>query len=173
MAGAFYRAGALVFGGGHVVLPLLKQAVVDPGWTDKGTFLAGYGAAQAVPGPLYSIAAFLGGRLHGDQGGLLGATVSLLAIVLPGFLLVSGVLPFWQTLSARDGTARMLAGVNAVVVGLLAAALYDPLWVSAVHDPKDFATALIAFVLLVGARWPSWAAVLWCVLSTQIQVAWQ
>ena len=122
---------------------------------------------------LYSIAAFLGGRLHGDQGGLLGATVSLLAIVLPGFLLVSGVLPFWQTLSARDGTARMLAGVNAVVVGLLAAALYDPLWVSAVHDSKDFATALIAFVLLVGARWPSWAAVLWCVLSTQIQVAWQ
>jgi chromate transporter len=90
----------------------------------------------------------------------------VLAIFLPGFLLVSGVLPFWQTLSARNLTARMLAGVNAMVVGLLAAALYDPVWVSAVHDPKDFAIALIGFVLLVAARAPSWAAVLWCVIAS-------
>jgi chromate transporter len=173
VAGAFYRAGALVFGGGHVVLPLLKQAVVDEGWIQNGTFLVGYGAAQAVPGPLFSIAAFLGDRLLAERGGPLGATVSLLAIFLPGFLLVSGVLPFWQTLSARDGMARVLAGVNAVVVGLLAAALYDPLWSSAIHGSKDFAIALIGFVLLVGARWPSWAVVLWCLLATLFQVVWQ
>jgi chromate transporter len=166
VAGAFYRSGALVFGGGHVVLPLLKQAVVDPGWIDNATFLAGYGAAQAVPGPMFSVAVFLGERLSGGHGGINGAIVSLVAIFLPGFLVVSGVLPYWQTLSARDGTARMLAGVNAVVVGLLAAALYDPVWVSAVHDAKDFAIALAAFALLVGARWPSWAAVLWCVLAS-------
>jgi chromate transporter len=166
VAGAFYRAGALVFGGGHVVLPLLKQSVVDEGWIQNGTFLVGYGAAQAVPGPLFSIAAFLGDRLLGERGGLLGAAVSLLAIFLPGLLLVSGVLPFWQTLSARDGMARVLAGINSVVVGLLAAALYDPLWSSAIHDSKDFAIALIGFVLLVGARWPSWAVVLWCLLAT-------
>jgi chromate transporter len=154
VAGAFYRAGALVFGGGHVVLPLLKQAVVDPGWVDNGTFLAGYGAAQAVPGPMFSISAFLGERLHGGQGGIIGATLSVAAIFLPGFLGVAGVLPFWHTLSARDGMARMLAGVNAVVVGLLAAALYDPVWVGAVRDAKDISIALVGFVLLAGARWP-------------------
>ena len=168
---AFHRAGALVFGGGHVVLPLLKQAVVDPGWIDNGTFLAGYGAAQAVPGPMFAISAFLGERLHGGQGGLVGATLSLLAIFLPGFLVVAGVLPFWQTLSARDVTARMLAGVNAVVVGLLAAALYDPVWVNAVHDAKDFAIALIGFVCLAGVRWPSWGVVLWCVLASLLRFA--
>ncbi|HEY0746132.1 MAG TPA: chromate efflux transporter [Steroidobacteraceae bacterium] len=169
-AGAFYRAGALVFGGGHVVLPLLKQAVVDPGWIDNDTFLAGYGAAQAVPGPLFSVAVFLGARLFGGQAGALGAIVSLMAIFLPGFLILAATLPFWRTLSARDGTARMLAGVNAVVVGLLAAALYNPVWISAVQDPKDFAVALIGFVFLVAARWPSWAAVLWCVLASMIRL---
>jgi len=168
-AGAFYRAGALVFGGGHVVLPLLEQAVVDPGWIDNDTFLAGYGAAQAVPGPLFSVAAFLGARLHGGEGGALGAIVSLMAIFLPGFLILTGALPFWQTLNSRDGSARMLAGVNAVVVGLLAAALYDPVWISAVHDSKDFAIALSGFVFLVGARWPSWIVVLWCVLASMIR----
>jgi len=173
VAGAFYRAGALVFGGGHVVLPLLKRAVVDPGWIDNGTFLAGYGAAQAVPGPMFAISAFLGERLHGGQGGPVGATLSLLAIFLPGFLVVAGVLPFWQTLSARDVTARMLAGVNAVVVGLLAAALYDPVWVSAVHDAKDFAIALIGFVFLAGVRWPSWGVVLWCVLASLLRFAFE
>ena len=171
VAGAFYRAGALVFGGGHVVLPLLEQAVVDPGWIDNGTFLAGYGAAQAVPGPLFTVAVFLGECLRGGQGGALGAAVSSVAIFLPGLLLAAGVLPFWQTLSARDATARMLAGVNAVVVGLLAAALYDPVWVSAVHDAKDFAIALIGFVLLVSARWPSWAVVLWCVSASWLRFA--
>src|ERR1700692_629075 len=171
--GAFYPAGALVLRGGHVVLPLLKQAVVYPGWIDNGTFLAGYGAAQAVPGPMFAISAFLGERLHGGKGGLTGATLSLLAIFLPGFLAVAGVLPFWQTLSARDVTARMLAGVNAVVVGLLAAALYDPVWVGAVHDAKDFAIALIAFVFLAGVRWPSWGAVLWCVLASLARLAFE
>jgi chromate transporter len=168
-AGAFYRAGALVFGGGHVVLPLLKQAVVDPGWIDNDTFLAGYGAAQAVPGPLFAVSAFLGARLYGGEGGVLGAIVSLIAIFLPGFLILAGALPFWQTLSARNGTARMLAGVNAVVVGLLAAALYDPVWISAVHDSKDFAIALIGFVFLAGAKWSSWVVVLWCVLASMIR----
>jgi chromate transporter len=172
-AGAFYRVGALVFGGGHVVLPLLKQAVVSPGWIDDGTFLAGYGAAQAMPGPLFSIAAFLGNQLQGGRGGALGAVVAVLAIFLPGLLLASGVLPFWQALSTRDLTARMLAGINAVVVGLLASALYDPLWVSAVRDHQDFAIALVGFVLLVAARAPSWVAVCWCVLATLLRVAWQ
>jgi chromate transporter len=169
VAGAFYRAGALVFGGGHVVLPLLKQAVVDPGWIDNGTFLAGYGAAQALPGPMFSVAAFLGERLHGGQGGILGATAALLAIFLPGFLLVAGVLPFWRSLSSRDTTARSLAGVNAAVVGLLAAALYDPVWISAVNDSRDFAIALLGFVLLVSAKWPAWAVVLWCVLASLLR----
>jgi chromate transporter len=170
VAGAFYRCGALVFGGGHVVLPLLRQAVVDPGWVDDSTFLAGYGATQAVPGPMFTVSVYLGDRLYGGQGGMIGATVSLLAIFLPGLLIVAGVLPFWQTLSARDGTARMLAGVNAAVVGLLAAALYDPVWISAVQDSKDFAIALIGFVFLVGARWPSWVVVLWCVVVSLLRV---
>jgi chromate transporter len=170
-AGAFYRAGALVFGGGHVVLPLLRQAVVDPGWVDEGTFLAGYGAAQAVPGPMFAISAFLGERLHHGQGGVAGAALSLLAIFLPGFLLVAGVLPFWRALSSRETTARMLAGVNAVVVGLLAAALYDPVWIGAVLDGRDFAIALVGFVLLAGVRWPSWGVVLWCVLASLVRFA--
>jgi chromate transporter len=163
---AFYRAGALVFGGGHVVLPLLKEAVVAPGWLDNDTFLTGYGAAQAVPGPLFSVAAFLGARLPGPTGGVLGATSSLLAIFMPGLLLVSGALPFWKSLSARNGAARALAGVNAAVVGLLAAACYDPVWVSAVQDAKDFAIALIGFALLAGAGWSAWTVVVWCVLAT-------
>lgn len=166
VAAAFYRTGALVFGGGHVVLPLLKHAVVDPGWIDDGTFLAGYGAAQAVPGPMFAVSAYLGERIFGGQGGALGAAVSLLAIFLPGLLIVSGALPFWQALSARDLTTRILAGVNAAVVGLLAAALYNPVWLSAVHDSKDFAIVLMGFVFLVGVRWPAWIAVLWCVMSS-------
>ncbi len=167
VAGAFYRAGALAFGGGHVVLPLLHHAVVDPGWLDDNTFLAGYGAAQALPGPMFSLAAFFGQQLHG----VLGATVGLLAIFLPGFLLVAGALPFWQALSARDRAARVLAGVNATVIGLLAAALYDPVWVRAVHDAKDFAIAVVAFALLVATRWPALAVVAWCVLASLIRTA--
>lgn len=169
VAGAFFRAGALVFGGGHVVLPLLEHSVVDPGWIDNGTFLAGYGAAQALPGPMFTFAAFLGERLHYGPGGISGAIVGLLAIFLPGLLIVAGVLPYWQTLSAKDTTARSLAGVNASVVGLLAAALYDPVWVSTVKGPSDFAIALIGFVLLVSWKWPAWAAVLWCVLASTLR----
>jgi chromate transporter len=169
VAGAFFRAGALVFGGGHVVLPLLEHSVVDPGWIDNGTFLAGYGAAQALPGPMFTFAAFLGERLHYGPGGIPGAIVGLLAIFLPGFLIVAGVLPYWQTLSAKDTTARSLTGVNAAVVGLLAAALYDPVWVSTVEGPSDFAIALIGFVLLVSWKWPAWAAVLWCVVASTLR----
>ncbi|GLQ89098.1 chromate efflux transporter [Dyella flagellata] len=166
VAAAFYRTGALVFGGGHVVLPLLKQAVVTPGWVSNDTFLAGYGAAQAVPGPLFTLAAFLGEQYQGGQGGALGALISLLAIFLPGLLVVSGGLPFWRELASRDQAARILAGVNAAVVGLLAAALYDPVWVSAVHDGKDFAIALVAFTLLVAARWSALSVVMWCVIAS-------
>ena len=170
-AGAFYRAGALVFGGGHVVLPLLKQAVVTPGWVDNDTFLTGYGAAQAVPGPMFTLSAFLGERLQGGHGGALGAAVSLLAIFLPGLLMVSGALPFWRALASRDAAARMLAGVNAAVVGLLAFALYDPVWVSAVHDAGDFAIALIAFTLLAAARWSAMAVVAGCIAASVIRMA--
>jgi len=171
VAGAFYRTGALVFGGGHVVLPLLKNAVVEPGWIDNDTFLAGYGAAQAVPGPMFALSAYLGEQLGGGRGGVPGAVVSLLAIFLPGLLLVAGVLPFWRALAARDRAARMLAGVNAAVVGLLAAALYDPVWISGVKGGKDFAIALVAFTLLVAARWPAIAVVAWCVGASLLRVA--
>jgi chromate transporter len=170
-AAAFYRTGALVFGGGHVVLPLLKQAVVAPGWIDNDTFLAGYGAAQAVPGPMFTLSAFLGDRLPGHSGGATGAVISLLAIFLPGLLVVSGCLPFWRTLAARDGAARLLAGVNASVVGILAAALYNPVWISAVRDGKDFAIALVAFVLLVAARRSALAVVVWCVVASVARAA--
>ncbi len=165
-AAAFYRSGALVFGGGHVVLPLLQHDVVGPGWVSKDAFLAGYGAAQAVPGPMFSFAAYLGDQLHAGRGGLAGATVGIIGIFLPGLLLVSGALPFWQSLAQRETAARMLAGVNAAVVGLLAAALYNPVWVSAVLSPRDFAIALAGFAMLVGARWSPLVVVAWCVLAS-------
>ncbi len=164
VAAAFYRAGALVFGGGHVVLPMLQAEVVRPGWVSDASFLAGYGAAQALPGPMFSLAAFLGARLENGQGGLIGAGASLGAIFLPGFLLVAGVLPTWRAVISRRGAMSALAGVNAAVVGLLAAALYDPLWIGAVHAPADFVTALIGFLLLSLLRLPILAAVAWCVL---------
>ena len=165
IADAFYRAGALVFGGGHVVLPLLREAVVIPGWISGDDFLAGYGAAQAVPGPLFSIAAYLGARLPGSAGGLYGAIVALLSIFLPGFLLVAGALPLWHSLASRAAAARAVAGVNAAVVGLLAAALYDPVWTSAVLAPTDFAIAAIAFTLLVAWRASALIVVVWCVAA--------
>lgn len=171
LASVFYRTGALVFGGGHVVLPLLKQAVVEPGWLSENDFLAGYGAAQAVPGPMFSVAAFLGARLDHGQGGALGAAISVAAIFLPGLLLVSGVLPFWNRLATHAGVARSMAGVNAAVVGLLAAALYDPLWTSAVHAPIDFGIALIGLLLLVVARAPALAVVAWCVAARLLGTA--
>jgi chromate transporter len=166
VAEAFYRAGALVFGGGHVVLPLLEEAVVAPGWVTRDEFLAGYGAAQAVPGPMFTLASYLGARLPDGQGGVLGASVALAAIFLPGFLLVAGVLPLWRQLAGRPAAARAIAGVNAAVVGLLAAALYDPVFTSAVRGPVDVAIALVGFTLLAG--WRAWAllVVLWCVAAS-------
>jgi chromate transporter len=168
VAAAFYRAGALVFGGGHVVLPLLKASVVDPGWLDNNTFLAGYGAAQAVPGPMFTLASFLGARLPGGMGSALGATVAVLAIFAPGLLLVSGALPFWRALAQRTGAARALAGVNAVVVGLLAAAFVNPVATSAIHAPLDVLVAA-AGVLMLLARWPALAVVAWCVAAALAQ----
>jgi chromate transporter len=169
VAGAFYQAGALVFGGGHVVLPLLKETVVATGWVSNDTFLAGYGAAQAVPGPMFTLAAFLGERLHEGKGGFLGAAISLLSIFLPGLLLVAAVLPFWRVLASGEIAARILAGVNAAVVGLLAAALYDPVWTSAVLDAKDFAIALIGFVLLSAGRTPVLLVIIGCVGAATLE----
>ena len=163
LAEAFYRTGALVFGGGHVVLPLLRDTVVLPGWVPEDEFLAGYGAAQAIPGPLFSIAAYLGARWSGPEGGLLGASTALVAIFAPGLLLVSGALPLWGALSGRPGAARAVAGINAAVVGLLAAALYDPLGTSAVRGWTDAAIAAAGFAMLAFLRAPALAVVAWCV----------
>ncbi|HZZ94250.1 MAG TPA: chromate efflux transporter [Usitatibacter sp.] len=163
---AFYRAGALVFGGGHVVLPLLRDTVVAPGWVSSDDFLAGYGAAQAVPGPMFSFASYLGARLPDGHGGALGATVALLSIFLPGLLLVAGALPLWRAIADHPVAARAVAGVNAAVVGLLAAALYDPVWTSAVRAPVDVAIAAIAFVMLVAWRASPLLAVAWCVAAS-------
>jgi len=149
---AFYQAGALVFGGGHVVLPLLQASVVPQGLVSNDVFLAGYGAAQAVPGPLFTFAAYLGAAMTGPLGGWVGGLVLLVAIFLPAFLLVAGALPFWEPLRQRHGVQRAMAGINAAVVGVLAAALYDPVWTSAIHSRADFGLALAAFGLLVIGR---------------------
>ena len=151
---AFYRSGALVFGGGHVVLPLLRDAVVGPGWVPDTVFLVGYGAAQAMPGPLFTVAAYLGDVLSGPRGGLAGALIALVALFLPGMLLLAGVLPFWDALRARPRMQAAMRGVNAAVVGLLGAAFYDPVFTSAVHGPGDLALALVGFVLLAAWRAP-------------------
>ena len=141
---AFYRSGALVFGGGHVVLPLLREAFVTPGWVNDDAFLAGYGAAQAVPGPLFTFSAYLGAVV----GGIPGASIGLLAIFLPGLLALIGTLPFWESFRTRAWAQAVMRGVNASVVGLLGAALYNPLWTNSVKAPADFAIALVGFVLL-------------------------
>jgi len=156
---SFYRAGALVFGGGHVVLPLLQAEVVPPGWVSNEQFLAGYGAAQAVPGPLFTLAAYLGAVMRPWPTGWLGALVALVAIFLPAFLLVVGTLPFWDALRARPSFRAALRGINAAVVGLLLAALYHPVWTSAIHAPADFALALAAFGLLTLWGAPPWIVV--------------
>jgi chromate transporter len=166
VAAAFYRAGALVFGGGHVVLPLLEELVVRPGGLTADAFLAGYGAAQAVPGPMFSLAAYLGGLFPGAAGGLPGAATALGAIFLPGFLLVAGILPFWRTLALHPQAASAVAGVSAAVVGLLGAALYDPVWTGAVGSPVDLAIALVGFSLLAVWRMPSLMVVGWCVVAS-------
>ena len=166
VAEGFYRAGALVFGGGHVVLPLLEETVVKPGWISSDDFLAGYGAAQAVPGPMFTLAAYLGARLPGGEGGLVGACVALVSIFLPGFLLVAGVLPLWHAIAGRPVAARAIAGVNAAVVGLLGAALYDPVWTSAVHGRADVAVAVVGFTLLAAWRASALLVVIWCVAAS-------
>jgi chromate transporter len=151
---AYYRSGALVFGGGHVVLPLLREAFVTPGWIDDNTFLAGYGAAQAVPGPLFTFAAYLGVVVSPQPHGLAGAVLGLVAIFLPGVLILLGTLPFWDVFRKHPGAQAMMRGVNAAVVGLLGAALYNPVWTSAVGTPGDFGIALVGFVLLTVWRAP-------------------
>jgi chromate transporter len=151
---AFYRSGALVFGGGHVVLPLLRDAFVAPGWVSDDAFLAGYGAAQAVPGPLFSFAAYLGAVVRATPNGIAGALLGLTGIFLPGLLILVGTLPFWETLRARAGAQAAMRGVNAAVVGILGAALYDPLWITSVDTRADFGAALLGFVLLVVWRAP-------------------
>ena len=161
---AFYRTGALVFGGGHVVLPLLQAAVVPAGWVDNSTFLAGYGATQAVPGPLFTYAAFLGASMKTGLSGWTGALVCLLAIFAPSFLLVPGMLPFWERLRRNPRMQGALSGVNAAVVGLLLAALYQPVWTSAILRAQDFALALIAFIALTFWKQPPWRVVAGCML---------
>lgn len=152
----FYRTGALVFGGGHVILPLLQSEVVSPGWVSNDIFLAGYAAAQAVPGPLFTFAAFLGGAISGWSG----AVLCVLAIFAPSLLLVVGVLPFWQSLRLNHRMQAALAGVNAAVVGLLLAALYQPLWTSSILQPLDFVLAVVALLALMVWKWPPWLVVL-------------
>lgn len=153
---SFYRSGSLVFGGGHVVLPLLEREVVATGWISPENFLAGYGAAQAVPGPLFTFAAYLGAM----AGGLAGAVTATIGIFLPAFLLVAGTLPFWNTFRRNARIQGMLMGINAAVVGLLLAALYQPLWTTAIMQPADFAVAAVLFVLLVFWKCPPWLIVL-------------
>jgi len=157
---AFYRSGALVFGGGHVVLPLLREAFVAPGWVSDDAFLAGYGAAQAVPGPLFTFAAYLGAVVHPTPHGVAGAVLGLFGIFLPGVLILLGALPFWDSFRKHVVAQAAMRGVNASVVGLLGAALYNPLWTSSVKTPGDFGLALVGFVLLTVWRLPPLAVVI-------------
>jgi chromate transporter len=155
----FYRVGALVFGGGHVVLPMLGAEVLPQGWISGQDFIAGYGAAQAVPGPLFTFAAFLGAAMTPQPNGWLGGLIALSAIFLPSFLMVAAALPYWQSIRQRQGATAALSAVNAAVVGILLAALYNPVWTSAIHGPADFILALIGFAALQIWRVPPWAVV--------------
>ena len=157
---AFYRAGSLVFGGGHVVLPLLESEVVRSGWVSHERFLAGYGAAQAVPGPLFTFAAYLGAVLGPEPNGLTGACIALGAVFLPGFLILLGVIPFWDSFRKRERAQALMRGANAAVVGILGAALYDPVFTSAIVGPLQFALALSCFVLLMAWKAPPWLVVI-------------
>ena len=157
---AFYRTGSLVFGGGHVVLPLLQAQVVPNGWVTNDVFLAGYGAAQAVPGPLFTFAAYLGVVMGPWPNGVFGALLCLFAIFLPSFFLVIGILPFWENLRGEPWAQAALKGVNAAVVGILLAALYNPVWTAAILKPVDFALALTDFLLLFMWKTPPWLVVL-------------
>ena len=159
---AFYRAGALVFGGGHVVLPLLQASVVPTGWVTNDAFLAGYGAAQAVPGPLFTFAAFLGASLQTTPTGWAGGLLALVAIFAPAFLLVAGTLPFWNSLRTRPRVRAALMGINAAVVGLLLAALWNPVITSGIRGVGDVVLALAALVALMRWKWPPWMVVAGC-----------
>jgi chromate transporter len=162
---AFYRTGSLIFGGGHVMLPLLQAEVVQPGWVDNDIFLAGYGAAQAVPGPLSTFAAYLGVVMGPEPNGWTGAVICLVAIFLPSFLLIFGALPFWDQLRARPDAQSVLRGVNAAVVGILLAALYDPVWTAGISSGADFALGAAAFLLLYLWKAPPWIVVVLCALG--------
>ncbi len=156
---SFYRAGALVFGGGHVVLPLLQAEVVAPGWVTNEQFVAGYGAAQAVPGPLFTFSTYLGFVMQPEPNGLAGAALALVAIFLPGILMTAGSLPFWDLLRTRASFQSAIRGINAAVVGLLLAAFYHPVWTSAIFKPLDFGLAILAFGLLAFWKCPPWLVV--------------
>jgi chromate transporter len=162
---AFYRSGALVFGGGHVVLPLLRDAFVGPGWVSDDAFLAGYGAAQAVPGPLFTFAAYLGTVINTSPHGIAGAALGLVGIFLPGILVLLGTLPFWNTFRQRSDAQAVMRGVNAAVVGILAAALYNPVWINSVNSSRDFAVALVGFILLTVWRTPPLVVVIFGALA--------
>jgi chromate transporter len=157
---SFFRVGSLVFGGGHVVLPLLQTEVVGPGWVTNEQFVAGYGATQAVPGPLFTFSAYLGALMSSEPNGWTGASLALVAIFLPSFLLVIGALPFWDVLRTMPVFQSALKGINAAVVGLLLAALYKPVWTSAIYSPADFGLGLVAFGLLMFWKCPPWLVVL-------------
>ena len=163
---SFYRSGALVFGGGHVVLPLLQAEVVPPGWVDNNAFLAGYGAAQAVPGPLFTFSAYLGTVMGPVPNGWLGGLICLVAIFLPSFLLLIAALPYWETLRRMPAVQSALRGVNAAVVGILLAALYHPVWTSAIGAPRDFAIGIVAFLALAVWSMPPWLVVIAGAVST-------
>jgi chromate transporter len=166
ISSVFYRVGSLVFGGGHVVLPLLDREIVDRRWMDQGSFLAGYGVVQALPGPLFSFAGYVGAGLRYGPGGVTGGLIALFSIFLPSLLLITGVLPFWDRLK-REGWARgLLAGVCATVVGVLAAALWDPVLMTTIRQPADWALVIAAFVFLQVAKLPPWLVVIGFALAT-------
>jgi chromate transporter len=171
LANVLFRSGALVFGGGHVVLPLLREALVPAGWITDGTFLEGYGLAQALPGPLFTVAVYLGAQSSPSHASILWAAIALVAIFLPGLLLATAGLSLWARYARASLAAAVIAGINAAVVGVLAAALYDPVWVSAVHGILDAAIAVAGLALLQYWRAHSAATVLWCVLAS-LAVTW-
>jgi chromate transporter len=162
---SFYRVGSLVFGGGHVVLPLLQAEVVPPGWVTNAQFIAGYGAAQAVPGPLFTFAAYLGAVMPPPLTGVTGAAVALTAIFLPAFLLVVGALPWWDRLREQVSFQAALRGINAAVVGILLAALYHPVWTSAILSAADFGLALVGAALLMIWKVPPWLVVVFSAVA--------
>lgn len=170
ISNAFYHSGALVFGGGHVVLPLLEEAVVSPGWVSADDFMAGYGAAQAIPGPLFSFAAYLGALITTESPAWVVVFTAVIAVFLPGFLLMLGVLPLWASVGAKPRIIKAIAGVNAAVVGLLAAAFYDPIWGTAVKDSSDIAIVVVGFFVLRFWRLSPLMLVLWCLSASMLSL---